>query len=319
MSAGADYAAELCRLAVAVTLAGAVIGKARALRDFEEAIGALFGLARRRLRSAAVAVIAVEGLIAAALAGGGAWARAGMAAAAGLFLLFGAVLLLALVQGKAVRCNCFGGQAHPISALDLIRNAALIAACAFYLLAAAGPLLEPPAFLGLAAIGVVLFLAAGRLFGSGGDSTAFTLPVGDALPPFEGRRSDGSPIGLADLAGRPAVLVFLSAGCATCRGKIGELVRILPGARNSGVRLWVVGDDAKGGIAPLIAGTPLIDRLLRLDAATRRRMNPRHTAPFYIFIDQELVVQASSYIGDEDWLSFVEQMHDFAPAEEAAQ
>ncbi|HWT13322.1 MAG TPA: MauE/DoxX family redox-associated membrane protein [Allosphingosinicella sp.] len=311
MTQAAPYIAELCRLGVGVLLAAAVIGKAASMRDFEETIGALMPLSRRQLAPTAWAITAAEGLIAAALAAGGAWARLGMAAALALFLLFAAVLLTALAQGKAVRCNCFGATAHPIARRDVLRNAALAAACAFYVLADAPALLDGASYSGLLGAGTALFLLCARLVARLTPAPPFTVPIGAPVPSFAGQwRSDDTPLSSSDLAGQPVVLVFLSSGCAACRAKVAELAEILPAARAAGVMLCIVGDEAGQGVAALLAGTPLVDQLLVLDAATRQRLNPRNTAPFYIFIDHLSVVQASNAVGDEDWQSFVEQMRD---------
>lgn len=139
-----------------------------------------------------------------------------------------------------------------------------------------------------------------------------TIPIGQPVPPFEGRRPDGRLLVSADLAGQAAVLAFLSPGCPKCKEKAAELLRILPAMRNAGVALWIVPADDTHDIAGLLGDTPLPDHVLVLDAQARLRLNPRKGAPFYIFLDGEGVVQASNYIGDEDWLSFIEQMDEVA-------
>ena len=37
-------------------------------------------------------------------------------------------------------------------------------------------------------------------------------------------------------------------------------------------------------------------------------LNPQETSPFYVFLDQRLSVQACNGAGDENWLSFIEQI-----------
>ncbi len=306
------YAAELVRLYVAILLLAAATGKALGRRDFEETIGALFGLAKGRLAAAALAVIGAEGLIALALFAAGGWARAGMAAAVALFALFGAVLLVALAKGRAVRCNCFGGGAHLISALDLARNGALAAAGCFYLLAPPGPALGPAMQTMLLGVAIILVLLTANPFRP---AQATPLPIGEPVPPFAGQAA-GRRIDSAELAGQAIVLAFLSVGCPACRDKAAEIARLLPAMNEAGVRLWIVAADAAHGIAPLIAGTPLAGHELTLDAAARRPLNPRNIAPFYLFLD-DLVVQASGAIGDPDWQSFVAQIEELDAAPEA--
>ncbi|WP_332772481.1 redoxin domain-containing protein [Phenylobacterium sp.] len=140
-----------------------------------------------------------------------------------------------------------------------------------------------------------------------------SLPIGRTVPAFEGtRRADGARIASQDLAGQAAVLVFLSAGCPKCREKAAELLEILPAVRRAGVALWIMGADAAHDVSQVLGTSPLLDHVLVLDAAARQRLNPRGAAPFYIFIDDRSVVQASSFVGDEDWLSFVGQMREIA-------
>jgi hypothetical protein len=138
-----------------------------------------------------------------------------------------------------------------------------------------------------------------------------TAPIGIPVPPFEGIAS-GRPLLSSDLAGRPSVLVFLSPGCKTCAGKIGELAGLLPGAERSGVALWIVPADDFHDVSVLVGGTPLAGHVLLLDEAARKRLNPLTTAPFYLFLDEDLILRASNNLGDGDWLTFVEQMREAA-------
>jgi hypothetical protein len=140
---------------------------------------------------------------------------------------------------------------------------------------------------------------------------ALTVPIGQPVPAFEGvARARSRPVRSSDLEGRPQVLVFLSPGCKTCAGRIPELVGLLPGAARAGVEIWIIPADDVHDIAVLVGDTPLAGHVLILDAANRLRLNPLATAPFYLFIDDALVVRASNHLGDEDWRTFVEQMRD---------
>lgn len=138
-----------------------------------------------------------------------------------------------------------------------------------------------------------------------------TFPIGETVPPFEGRRrADGTRLASATLAGQAVVLIFLSSGCATCREKVAELVRIVPGARRAGVALWIVPPQGGHDLPAGIADSPLREHVLEIDAATARLLNPANALPFYLFIDDRMIVQASHYVGDENWRLFVDQMGD---------
>lgn len=158
------YVAELCRLYVLLVLAAAVVGKAGALRVFAATIADLFRLSIHRAKSAAVTIIAVEALAAGLLLAGSAPAQAGMTAALALFIAFTAAIFVALVQRRAIQCNCFGAHGHPISVWDLVRNTALIAACGVYLHAApSGPTLGLAAWLLLGGLAVIAALVSAGL------------------------------------------------------------------------------------------------------------------------------------------------------------
>ena len=302
MIGAADYAAELCRLYVLLLLAAAALGKARSRAGFERSLIALTGLGESAGRAAALAVIAAEAGVALLLLFGGGAAVAGMAAAFVLLTLFTVVIAAALARGRTLSCNCFGGGDRPITGRDLARNALLLACCAFYLLEAPRPEnLDPAGRILLAGAAIILLLASlyrERTIGSGRPAAAqgpLTVPIGFPLPPEGGLSFDG----------RPGVIVFLSVGCPACQARTGELSALLPGMRRSGVGLILAGI---GDIGPLLAGTPLADRLVQPGPAGLEALNPRRAVPAYIFVDEDGVARASDYLGDEDWSTFAAEM-----------
>ncbi|WP_163994586.1 peroxiredoxin family protein [Pyxidicoccus caerfyrddinensis] len=326
----ATWLSEACRLYILVVLVAAAAGKARAIGSFAETLEALVHLPARWSRSAAAAIATSELLVALALVVGGAAAHLGMAAALGLFLAFTAVLLVALIQRRAVNCNCFGAGNHWISAWDLVRNLLLIAACSTWLLM--GPAvvaLAPGEWLLVLGAAVLAFLLSTNLHWlapllrlvrrAGAAEPPFTLPLGQVIPAFEGRaRADGRRITSSELAGQAAVLLFLSSGCPKCRGTIPELLRMLPAIRGAGVGLWIIPADSRHDISELLEGSALLEHVLVLEPAVRDGLNPRQSTPFYIFIDHRMVALASGLIGDDDWKSFVEQMKELAPGADTA-
>jgi hypothetical protein len=159
MTPTASYLAELCRLYILLVLVAAATGKAVALREFAATITDLFRLSPRWAGAGAVALVGAEALVALLLLAGGEWTRGGMAAALLLFIAFTAAIFFALVQRRAIICNCFGARGHPISAWDLVRNAALIAACGAYLrLGPSGHSLDATAWLLLGGLALIAAL-----------------------------------------------------------------------------------------------------------------------------------------------------------------
>ncbi len=320
----AAFCSEACRLYLLVVLLASATGKARAPGRFAGTLEVLLHLPARWSRGAAVAITATEFLVALTLVLGDAVFRPGMAAALGLFLAFSAVLLVALVQRQTVSCNCFGTDDHPISAWDLGRNLWMISASVAGLVL--GPPTEaPPVAMRLLALGV-----AGLAFGvstnlrglaawlsptrrSESVEPPLTVPLGQPVPAFEGRaRASGRRVRSEELEGQAAVLLFMSSGCPKCRGKVAELLRLLPSIHGAGLGFWIVPADSTHEISLLLEDPALMEHVLLLEPAVRERLNPRGAAPLYLFIDHRMVALASGQVGDDDWMSFVAQMDGLA-------
>lgn len=149
-----------------------------------------------------------------------------------------------------------------------------------------------------AATALNLFLTlrlAARMRASEDRPGPLTVPIGARLPTIAG----------IDWTGELTVVVFLAAGCPACRGKAGELARLVPGMDRSGVRLLLVG---MGDIRTLVAGTALVERRITLDPDAVAALNPRGAAPAYIFVDGGGSALASDYLGDENWRTFAAEM-----------
>lgn len=142
-----------------------------------------------------------------------------------------------------------------------------------------------------------------------------TVPIGEPLPGFHARRLvDGRRLRRdALLGGEAAVLVFLSPGCKACLQRQPELDRMRPLMEAAGVALWVVAQGRPQRLRDYFASTRLLSRVVRVGARDLRRLNPRLAAPFYIFVGADGIVQASDRIGDDNWLSFREQIGDADP------
>jgi peroxiredoxin len=135
------------------------------------------------------------------------------------------------------------------------------------------------------------------------------LPAGETLPPVEARRAmTGERVSTADMTGRAAVLVFLSATCKTCNERLPQLERLRTPMQAENVALWIIGMDSPRRLKRWLARSPLITHLLLMQSKPRRQLNPGGGSPFYIFVDHRRVVQASGFLGDGDWQSFVGQM-----------
>lgn len=145
----------------------------------------------------------------------------------------------------------------------------------------------------------------------GEDELPPLLPAGAAMPYINGHfLADGSEYHSNQRDVAASVVVFLSARCADCRKKIPELVHILPAIHEAGIDLLVVGMEKAPQMREFLAGTPLFPHALMLDRVAKKSLNPRNATPFYLFVDHAGIVQATNFIGDEDWLAFMQQMEE---------
>lgn len=135
------------------------------------------------------------------------------------------------------------------------------------------------------------------------------LPIGEVLPAVEARRATtGQHVSTAEITGRAAVIVFLSASCKACNEKLPQLEQLRTPMHAENVALWIVGMDSQRRMKRWLDQSPLIEHLLSMQPKPRRQLNPTSGSPFYIFVDHRLIVQASGFLGDADWQSFLEQM-----------
>lgn len=143
----------------------------------------------------------------------------------------------------------------------------------------------------------------------------FTTDIGRPAPAWQGTRlATGDGFSSGATIGRPTVLVFLSSGCVDCRKRLPELVAMQPAVRQAGIELLVVGMESERRLRAFVGGTPLLEHVVVIDRKARSLLNPRNSSPFYLFIDDEGIVQASNFIGDRNWEVFVDQMHEYDPA-----
>ncbi len=137
----------------------------------------------------------------------------------------------------------------------------------------------------------------------------FSLSVGTRIPRFLGRRLiGGEAIDSESLLGNSSALIFLSPGCDDCKKRLAELEVLYEGIRRSRLNLLVFGTGSKRGFARMLRGSRLAEHAVLVDPGSMKALNPRNAAPFYIFSDENAIVLASSFIGDEDWESFRSQI-----------
>jgi hypothetical protein len=234
---------ELAGLAVVVVSATLGLAGVTKLRDHGRTLLSFqaLGFPDWFVGPAAVAVPVVELVIAVGLWIPATRQLAGLAAGV-LFFAFTVVVARTVLQGRTIRCGCFGdlGQ-RPMSWWTVGRNLALVglALLAASTAPAPGPVTDAVTADGvtiaLALVAVTLAVALaltlrtlldvlhryGRLLESVDPTPSETvaLDIGDAAPDVAVLELERSPMSLGELwsDGRQALLVFADPGCAACR------------------------------------------------------------------------------------------------------
>lgn len=292
---------------VTVILLAGFVGKSLRLAQLEGTIAGLVGGTRFSM-PLAIAIVAIEGIVAAALLVSGPVRTPALLAALLLFLCFAGGIGFGLLRGRRVRCACFGALGHILSWSDILRAFSLAAASGAALAIQPAPIATPlrAAIFASAALACAVWQAWHRRRALVRDR--LTVPIGEPLPDVTGERvADGAPATTTSLASDPAIIVFFAYGCPICRERKGELADLLPGIDRAGIRLWVIADDGPGSFE-MLAASRLSPYLVRMNAAERRKLNPLGAVPFYLLVGSNGRVEASNYMADENWLSVAEQL-----------
>lgn len=153
----AAHVADLCRWWVLIALLVAAAGKSFAFDRFRDELATAFPEFGKAVLPLAIALVAIEWLLALLLLGGDAANRLALMLAAALFAALSAVVAIALLQDRIVVCRCFGGTPHPMSAFDLLRNGLLVVAALIAAFVPRAPGADVFAQIALACIAFMLF------------------------------------------------------------------------------------------------------------------------------------------------------------------
>jgi thiol-disulfide isomerase/thioredoxin len=137
------------------------------------------------------------------------------------------------------------------------------------------------------------------------------LASGDIISNFEGHAYyDNSVFEFRFDVDQPRVFLFLYSSCEKCRSKIPELERLANMTPNAGVHLYLISNESQRKFKQLVQKEALIKISIHVDSEDYDRLNPVGASPYYIFVDEQGVVQAGGLIGDNNWVAFVEQITD---------
>ena len=224
-----DAAALVARLLLAAVFAAAAVTK---LRDRDSATRSVaeMGVGGRWARPLARALPLSELCVAVGLLIESVASAAAVVAIA-LLAVFTAAIVNALRHDRRPDCGCFGDLSQkPISRWTVVRNVVLMALALFVALHGAGSSLAAWLEAGVVATAVLAVLGLGRTrapaLGLQPLVTPVPLPpdrggleVGQPAPDFElpGACNEAARLAALRSAGRPLVLMFVSAGCGACR------------------------------------------------------------------------------------------------------
>ncbi len=72
--------------------------------------------------------------------------------------------------------------------------------------------------------------------------------------------------------------------------------------------MWIVSTENERQMMGFLRAPCLWSATVIVDDDTYTRLNPQGASPFYIFIDDQHTLQASGFIGDDNWQQFVAQV-----------
>ena len=134
------------------------------------------------------------------------------------------------------------------------------------------------------------------------------LLPGTLIGEFEGQGLEDHSKISSTVIDSALVLLFLSAKCDKCKSKLPQIEGLIRSANGSGVLLRLLTNEPTRRFKKFLSSSELIKSSLSVDDATYDALNPQGASPYYLFVDDERVIQAAGFIGDENWLSFCEQI-----------
>ncbi len=115
-----------------------------------------------------------------------------------------------------------------------------------------------------------------------------------------------APVQLMDK--QATVLLFLDSRCTKCSATLPDLEHMFPTALQAGLSMWLVSQERPWRLRRFLRAPALLGRVARLDIDAYRSLNPLMSAPSYLFVNHDGVLEASGMIGDENWLGLRSQL-----------
>jgi len=139
------------------------------------------------------------------------------------------------------------------------------------------------------------------------------LPVGSHIEPIQGQDFiEGAAIDLNEPVNLAKVYLFLSSECDKCKSKLSEILNVLDATEGQGVNLWLISMESKRRVSNFLSSPTLMGSTIKVTEDEYDRVNPTGASPYYMFVDHNNLLQAEGFIGDENWISFTQQLDEAA-------
>lgn len=141
--------------------------------------------------------------------------------------------------------------------------------------------------------------------------------IGDEMPEIKGKTLSKESLTLTQVE-QPSVLLFLSSRCPKCKDKVTEIEALLPLLDDAGLSMFLVTNEPSRHITKFLSNDALSEKVLQISSKQYKQINPTLSTPYYLFINHLTQLEAGGVIGDEDWLSFLQQMDEIRQQDAAA-
>jgi len=128
------YFLEVIRLLAAFIMLVAAWGKCQAFALFQTNLIESFRVPASLSKAMTLGIIAMELLLAIFILANNHLTDTAMWMTLAAFIIFTLAVIVRFSQNELVKCNCFGAENRPVSALDIVRNLLMMALLIYYLL-----------------------------------------------------------------------------------------------------------------------------------------------------------------------------------------
>jgi len=145
------------------------------------------------------------------------------------------------------------------------------------------------------------------------ESSESPLPfeIGETLPEITMNSLIDNKETHINASNQAKVILFLSSGCPKCKEKLPEIEPILEVLPSAGLDMYFIGYESVRKLNKFLALSTLSKITFIANRKNYKKLNPNFNSPSYIFTNHLAKIEASGTIGDDNWLSFIQQMNDF--------